>query len=84
MEFTLNTFKYSHTSFYELPLYETSELRNRFLEVTASTKNQQILQFIKQLKYYINYNRCAIFSAVLSHCQQALSEKSVVGSIQSF
>ena len=34
---------YSHTSFYELPLYETSELRNRFLEVTASTKNQQIL-----------------------------------------
>ena len=34
--------KYSHTSFYELPLYETSELRNRFLEVTASTKNQQI------------------------------------------
>ena len=35
--------KYSHTSFYELPLYETSELRNRFLEVTASTKNQQIL-----------------------------------------
>ena len=35
--------RYSHTSFYELPLYETSELRNRFLEVTASTKNQQIL-----------------------------------------
>ena len=38
-----NNLTYSHTSFYELPLYETSELRNRFLEVTASTKNQQIL-----------------------------------------
>ena len=42
-ELPLFVLKYSHTSFYELPLYETSELRNRFLEVTASTKNQQIL-----------------------------------------